>query len=189
MNKIIATSALAAVALSQDAKDANRRNLVNLLDHYNKDWDVSTDYWTNYGCNCRGDLDRQANGSGKAVDELDSNCKVWKQCLKCAECEDVLASKYTVRKRRGEYSCKDPVGTCERSICECDLQFAIASGEVAADWDNKKWGYNQDKCEKQQGGNFVGECCFNQDGLATWFNANKQCCSDDGALYELGTCV
>ena len=36
MNKIIATSALAAVALSQDAKDANRRNLVNLLDHYNK---------------------------------------------------------------------------------------------------------------------------------------------------------
>ena len=71
MNKIIATSALAAVALSQDAKDANRRNLVNLLDHYNKDWDVSTDYWTNYGCNCRGDLDRQANGSGKAVDELD----------------------------------------------------------------------------------------------------------------------
>ena len=71
MNKIIATSALAAVALSQDAKDANRRNLVNLLDHYNKNWDVSTDYLTNYGCNCRGDLDRQANGSGKGIDELD----------------------------------------------------------------------------------------------------------------------
>ena len=59
----------------------------------------------------------------------------------------------------------------------------------AGDWDAKKWDYNTDKCEKQQGGNFMGECCFNQEGLATWFNANKQCCSDDGALYALGTCV
>ena len=60
---------------------------------------------------------------------LFSNCKTWKQCLKCAECDDILANKYIVRKRRGEYSCKDPVDSCERQICECDLQFAIASGE------------------------------------------------------------
>ena len=165
-------------------------------------------------------------------------CKVWKQCLKCAECDDVNANKYTVRKRRGQYTCQDPVGSCERSVCECDLQFAINSGEgklssssppspfelvsiwklpdiigeisiqfrvfelsqgkgdcrsptlilVAADWSAANWDYDTSQCEKVQGGNFLGECCVDSNGLASWFNANKQCCSD-GYLYPLGTCV
>ena len=70
MNKILA-SIFASAAMSQSADDANKRNLVNLLDHYNKKWDVSTNYWENYGCNCRGSLDRNASGFGRQIDELD----------------------------------------------------------------------------------------------------------------------
>ena len=61
-----------------------------------------------------------------------SSCKTWKQCLKCASdvCGgDVNNNKYVVRKRRGQWVCQDDVGTCERAICECDLQFAQNSGE------------------------------------------------------------
>ena len=34
-------------------------------------WDVSSNYWTDYGCNCRGDLDRDASNLGKPIDALD----------------------------------------------------------------------------------------------------------------------
>lgn len=193
IQKVI-VSALATVAVGQMDDDVNKRNLKNLLDHYNKVWDVNTGYWEDYGCNCRDNLDRTASGHGKAVDSLDSSCKTWKQCLKCASdvCGgDVNNSKYVVRKRRGQWVCQDDVGSCERAICECDLQFAQNSGEVAAEFDAGNWGNKFDTatCEKAQGGNFDGACCTNDEGLATWFNANKQCCADNGALYELGTCV
>ena len=48
--------------------------------------------------------------------------------MKCAGCDDVNAAKYVARKRRGQYYCKDDVGTCERALCECDIQFAKTSG-------------------------------------------------------------
>ena len=62
------TLGLSATALAQDV---NRKTLETMLDFYNGAWDVSTNYWVDYGCNCRADLDRTANGYGKAVDELD----------------------------------------------------------------------------------------------------------------------
>ena len=48
--------------------------------------------------------------------------------MKCAGCDDVNAAKYVARKRRGQYYCRDEVGTCERALCECDIQFAKTSG-------------------------------------------------------------
>lgn len=186
--KVLTIGALVGV----NGQDANRKNLDTLLDHYNKVWDVSTNYWVEYGCNCRGDLDRTANGNGSPVDGLDKNCKSWKQCMKCSECEDVTASKYVVRKRRGDYYCKDEVGTCERALCECDLQFARDSGNIAGDWTSDNWGetgFDAATCSKNQGGNFDGQCCVAESGLATWYNANKMCCSADGSVLPIGTCL
>ena len=117
---VLGLSASAAVM----AQDVNRNTLVTMMDFYNNAWDVSTNYWVDYGCNCRSDLDRTSNGYGRAVDDLDQTCKTWKQCMKCAGCDDVNASKYIARKRRGQYYCRDDVGTCERALCECDIQFA-----------------------------------------------------------------
>ena len=71
MIKKVIVSALATVAVGQMDDDVNKRNLKNLLDHYNKVWGVSTGYWEDYGCNCRDNLDRTASGYGKAVDSLD----------------------------------------------------------------------------------------------------------------------
>ena len=60
---------IGALAVGNTAvADVNRKNLETLLDHYNKVWTVSTNYWIDYGCNCRLDLDRTANGSGSPVD-------------------------------------------------------------------------------------------------------------------------
>ena len=53
------------------AQDVNRNTLETMLDFYNSAWAVSTNYWVDYGCNCRADLDRTANGYGRAVDDLD----------------------------------------------------------------------------------------------------------------------
>ena len=36
--------------------------------------------------------------------------------------------KYSAKMRRGTIQCQDDVGSCERAVCECDLQFARESG-------------------------------------------------------------
>ena len=40
-----------------------------------------------------------------------------------------------------------------------------------------------------EGGNFDGQCCVAESGLATWYNANKMCCSADGSVLPIGTCL
>lgn len=174
------------------AQDINRNTLEAMLDFYNGAWTVSTNYWVDYGCNCRSDLDRTANGQGRAVDELDQTCKTWKQCMKCSGCDDVNTAKYVARKRRGQYYCKDEANTCERALCECDIQFAKTSGAIGNTWSKDNWaqkGFDSSTCEKQQGGNFDGQCCFDDNYLAQWYNANKMCCQSDGAILPIGTCL
>merc|ERR1712157_685803 len=89
-------------------------------------------YWA-YGCNCLilGDRPMSDPGLGRPVDELDSVCKSYKDCLKCARRQfgDMCIGefvKYDYRIRRGEVKCKDELGTCEQALCECDRQFALA---------------------------------------------------------------
>ena len=53
------------------AANNNRRYLEKFLNKYNKVWDVDSNYWVDYGCNCRGDLDRSAKNLGKPIDALD----------------------------------------------------------------------------------------------------------------------
>lgn len=52
---------------SATAEDKNRPELQQMLDNYNKDFNVDSNYYQNYGCNCLGDLDREGIGGGKVL--------------------------------------------------------------------------------------------------------------------------
>jgi hypothetical protein len=68
-------------------------------------------------------------GIGKPVDELDTVCKSYKDCQKCARmthgdtCIGEMV-KYRYKLRGSNALCRDDANTCERALCECDAQFA-----------------------------------------------------------------
>jgi hypothetical protein len=178
--------------------DMNRDSLETLLDYYNKDWKVDSEYWNQYGCNCIGDLDRNGKNIGTPVDSLDRLCKKWKQCLSCAAGCKSEYDEYSISLSNADYVCDDNVGSCERAICECDLAFAKAGGEVAAEWDFNLWYFGEyeffdpeTQCFPANGnGNFQGECCENPDsGHYIFFNANTHCCDLDGSIQTNGNCT
>ena len=65
-------------------QDRRYAQLVNAMSHYNPAFD-QLKYWT-YGCNCHvlGDRPMSDPGFGPPVDRLDSVCKAYKDCNKCA---------------------------------------------------------------------------------------------------------
>ena len=58
-----------------------------MMEHYNADFDERK-YWA-YGCNCLilGDRPMSDPGHGPPVDALDTVCKAYKDCVKCARME------------------------------------------------------------------------------------------------------
>ena len=63
------------------------KQLVDMMEHYNPDFDERK-YWS-YGCNCLnlGDRAMSDPGYGKPVDALDTVCRKYKDCVKCAKLE------------------------------------------------------------------------------------------------------
>ena len=59
--------------------------LKEMMDFFNDDFDERK-YWA-YGCNCLilGDRPMSDPGHGLPVDALDSVCKAYKDCVKCAQ--------------------------------------------------------------------------------------------------------
>ena len=69
-------------------------------------------------------------GHGRPVDELDTVCKAYKDCVKCVQMEygdqcigEFKKYRYGMNASRGEVTCRDKPATCERALCECDAQF------------------------------------------------------------------
>jgi len=113
--------------------DLGRRynDLHKIAQFYMPDFDERK-YWA-YGCNCLilGDRPMTEQGHGKPVDELDTVCKAYKDCVKCVQMKygetcigEFRKYKYGLNKRTGTATCKDEPDTCERALCECDTQFA-----------------------------------------------------------------
>ena len=120
--------------LSAHAADKNRPELISMLNNYNADFNVNSEYYTEYGCNCLGDLERSGVGGGVTLDMLDRGCKHWHNCLRCAQesydesCTSDKAA-YRMTLDNGDVQCKNGVDTCKRAICECDKRFAMTMGE------------------------------------------------------------
>merc|ERR1719454_1426071 len=109
-------------------EDKRYSQLVDMMAHFNSDFDERR-YWA-YGCNCLilGDRPMSRPGHGPPVDDLDSSCKRYKDCVKCAK--EKFGDNCISEFRRYRYTkpegvqCTDNAGTCLRALCECDATFA-----------------------------------------------------------------
>ena len=119
--KLIAAIAIAATAtetkvasrVARNVDDSDRRyfQLTDMMEHYNADFDERK-YWA-YGCNCLilGDRPMSDPGHGPPVDALDTVCKAYKDCVKCARMEygDMCIGefvKYKYGYKNGEAVCR-----------------------------------------------------------------------------------
>jgi len=150
-------------------------------------------FWA-YGCNCQlaQSIDEPSRGSPK--DALDSACKRYKDCIRCAamefgeECPNEFV-KYRIRKQGSGLSCKDNSGTCKRALCECDKMFAELHAAVADQYDQQFHTFDggfetADECapnppKPTQNPTDI-QCCGPNQGPKQPFNANsnKKCCAD-----------
>ena len=128
----LATTLLLTVQASRVVREDSERRYYQLVDmmlHHNSDFDDNK-YFA-YGCNCLilGDFPMSDPGHGPPVDALDTVCKAYKDCLKCARIthgEDCLAEfvKYDYTIGNDDIVCSDAVNTCGRDLCMCDKMFA-----------------------------------------------------------------
>merc|ERR1712203_937879 len=80
-----------------------------------------------YGCYClpEGSHDIAQGGYGKPQDNIDRSCKDFKQCYRCLNEE--FGYRFDLLTNR--------IGSCRRSICECELQHAKALAKYESEWD------------------------------------------------------
>jgi len=214
---IIASSTYAAnhsshrrVARQADNDDRRYDQLAELMGHYNNQFDERK-YWA-YGCNCLilGDRPMSDPGHGPPVDALDTVCKAYKDCLKCARMQHGDScigefTRYRLRYDNGEPVCKNQAGSCERALCECDAKFAREHVAQTGVFDNKYhmfWSTNNGgamwdpanddaACPRGGGGPYDPECCAPADGTgpALLYNAaTKACCSDGRVVTDASQC-
>merc|ERR1711990_1345866 len=107
---------------TQEQGSKRYSQLVEMMGNYNSDFDERK-YWT-YGCNCLilGDRPMSDPGHGKPVDELDTVCKAYKDCVKCARMEygDMCIGEFKKYRyglnKSGNARCKSDAGSCERAL-------------------------------------------------------------------------
>merc|ERR1712242_26501 len=188
---------LTVVTVKGQEKQPRRYNqLTTLMKGY---WpDYKETQFRGYGCNCLNTNDRPMSspGKGRPVDNLDRHCAQYKQCQRCTrQFNDDLCigefKKYNFKKSKKEYICTDNPGTCERMICECDLQFAKGIAKPMESFDKKYHkfsGFNQDKrCNRRSGPGQL-QCCRSIAGPQSLYGPSKQCCPT-GQVIGLGeTC-
>lgn len=83
-----------------------------------------------YGCWC-GNLDVSVNPLyGSPIDEIDTQCRSLKKCSSCAQggvCDPQSDFQIDYDSVNDSYSCaSNAAGSCEESICECQLSFATS---------------------------------------------------------------
>ena len=56
--------------------DKNWADLTAMLNHYNDEWQLDTEYLTDYGCHCRNNLDRRQQGLGNPYGAVDTGAEL-----------------------------------------------------------------------------------------------------------------
>lgn len=177
-----------------DTTDRRYFQLVDMMEHYNPQFDEKK-YWT-YGCHCLilGDRPMSDPGHGRPVDALDVVCKQYKDCQRCARerfgdtCIGEFV-KYRYGERNGEKFCRNQADTCERALCECDLQFAkdhnkvkgVFKNQYHMFWSESGWDQNDDtKCYTDGVGPYIPKCCgVPGNPFALYNSARKKCCNGE----------
>jgi len=207
---IAVVSANRRVRREEKALDTEKRyfQLTDMMQHYNQDFDERK-YWA-YGCNCLilGDRPMSDPGHGPPVDALDSVCKRYKDCVKCAKMthgEMCIGEfvKYRYGYKNGDVQCRDQAGSCKRSLCECDAMFAREHPAAKDVFQNKyhmfwstssgypMWDPKSDNslCPSGGGGAYEPECCGGETGPFFLYNAvSKKCCPDGTVKFQNQQC-
>lgn len=155
----------------------------------------------------QGDRPMSDPGHGLPIDALDTVCKAYKDCVKCAKMEygDMCIGEfiqYRFGYAQGDIKCRDKGNTCERALCECDAQFArdhVAKKDVFDPSFHLFWSTNdggemwepKGNCPRGAGGPYEPQCCTPNDGEgpAILFNAkNRHCCPDGRVVFNPVAC-
>lgn len=171
--------------------------LTDMMNYFNPQFDERK-YWT-YGCNCLilGDRPMSDPGFGPPMDALDTVCKEYKDCQKCAReahGEFCIGEfyKYKYGKSNGAVTCKDnpnngDESACKRKLCECDAQFArnhvskahVFTTDYHLFWSTLPGGWEpRDNCPRGGGGPNDPQCCGTPTTASVLYNAaTKKCCA------------
>ena len=143
-------------------------------------------------------------GVGRPIDALDTACKAWKHCQKCAREEygDMCIGefvRYRYRYQNGDVVCRDNADTCGRSLCECDALFAQVHSAAKDVWDqdyHRFWSTttpqwnpaDSNTCQPGSQGSADFQCCRNdaKNSPFIWYNANQNRCCSDGSVVQNG---
>jgi len=183
-------------SVRQVGPDVERRyfQLTDMMTFYNPDFDERK-YWT-YGCQCLilGDRPMSDPGHGPPKDALDSVCKQYKDCQRCARDRfgsDCIGEfvKYKYGEKNNEKFCRNAEDTCDRALCECDLQFAknhVGAKDVFNEdyhmfWSTLPGGWEpKDNCLPSGNGPYIPKCCGSPGNPYVLFNsATKKCCAGE----------
>ena len=138
-------------------------------------------------------------GHGPPVDALDTVCKKYKDCLKCARLEhgemcigEFIKYDFSINKfKKGQGMCHNSAGSCERHLCECDAMFAeehvkkahVFDADYHIFWSTKPNGWEpKDNCPRGGGGPNDPQCCGTPTGPAVLYNAATHTCHADGSV-------
>lgn len=151
-------------------------------------------YWA-YGCHCYllGDRPLSEMGRGIPKDSLDSKCKRYKDCQKCARekfgqtCIGEFVT-YIWKVRKGEFITKNSIDSCENALFQCDKQF-VADTFAEKDTFDERYHFfygnfdnrDPDNCPSGGGGIPVEHSCCGGTGFPyQWMNENRsQCCNNE----------
>lgn len=162
---------------------------VKMFEFFNPNFEFQK-YWL-YGCSCyvKGKNTFNAPSLGSPVDDLDSICQNYRNCLKCARdtigswCEsDSIGYGYTFNEesKGKDVQCTDAPSTCNRAICECDRTFTSEHARLSPTWNPDfhetatTTGWSIDQCHRGGGGGGGGER-----------NMNKQCCGGHTSPFHI----
>jgi len=193
-----------AEILANPGSDRRYVQLVDMMEHYNNQFDERK-FWA-YGCQCLilGDRPMSDPGHGRPIDALDSVCKDYKDCLKCARMNhgsSCIGEFYKYKfgfNSKGDVYCrnrpsKGPEDACKRSLCECDAAFARAHPKVKhvfnedyhLFWSTIGWEpKDPENCKRGHGINDP-QCCGTPLTPYQIYNAHpmapnpKQCCNGE----------
>lgn len=187
-------------------QDRRYFQLIEFMKFYNIEFDERK-YWT-YGCNCHvlGDRPMSDPGFGPPVDKLDSVCKQYKDCNKCARekygdaCIGELVQYQYGHTNKNGLKCQDDANTCERALCECDAQFARDHAKAEEVFDLKYHSFYasenggswvaRDECPQSGGAPHDPQCCTNSDSTKPFqiYNAHQKECCANGSISPKGQC-
>jgi len=164
-----------------EGKSNPRYELMMKMLYYMSSGSQSISDYFSYGCHCN----LSGSGHGKAQDEIDSACSRNNGCRKCAQMDFNCSwnSAYFVNGwQQGSENgivCVDQPGSCQRALCECDLQLVKDLVSESNTWSKKNhqfYGFDLDDGCKADSAGMAGRSLNGKSSSGNDQSKNESCC-------------